>query len=295
MNSQKSQSNNDKAVVNDLEKRIKNNQFKNKEQLFDEMVKLRNSGVGAALDNRKMRELLNLFDSVQKKEDLPLDMKNYKSGEFNDNKLIISKEADRVLTTSEGQVSLVEEFKQKQNEIMANNKDGISNADDVFENMAKYQKGEMSLISIIDAVLLDNISLELLDKIKFFIANSNLNPNIIKIDIKSEVFYNIETNETYEVRDSEDTNEYKIYKDNIKITDINSPKKIENEDDNKLEYEQEPEPMEYESNLYKPKTRVRKKDNHSHMGNAAFTKIGFLIINIITVSLLATMAILLYK
>jgi len=295
MNSQKSQSNNDKAVVNDLEKRIKNNQFKNKEQLFDEMVKLRNSGVGAALDNRKMRELLNLFDSVQKKEDLPLDMKNYKSGEFNDNKLIISKEADRVLTTSEGQGSLVDEFKQKQNEIMANNKDGISNADDVFENMAKYQKGEMSLISIIDAVLLDNISLELLDKIKFFIANSNLNPNIIKIDIKSEVFYNIETNETYEVRDSEDTNEYKIYKDNIKITDINSPKKIENEDDNKLEYEQEPEPMEYESNLYKPKTRVRKKDNHSHMGNAAFTKIGFLIINIITVSLLATMAILLYK
>ena len=45
----------------------------------------------------------------------------------------------------------------------------------------------------------------------------------------------------------------------------------------------------------KPKVRVRKREFHDNRGNAAFTKISFLIINIVTFALLVTMILLLNK
>lgn len=284
----------DREIVDDLERKIKNNKFSTKDELFNEMVRLRNSGVGATLDNRKMRELLDLFDSIKKLEELPLDMSSYKNTEYNDDKLIIRTDSNRVLTTN-GSSTINEEFKQQQNEIMANNKGGNTNADEVFERMSKYQKNEMNLISITDAKLLDSISLNLLNKIKFFLSNTNLNPNVIKVDIKTEAIYDIEANEVYEVKEVEGKKEYEIYNNKKKIEKNPTMTYSENSDVEELEYEENKQQTELEQTKFKAKVRTLKKENNFHIGNSAFTKFGLLLTNIITISLLAFMAIMLYK
>ena len=64
---------------------------------------------------QKMRELLDLYDSMQSKEKTPLDMKNYASVDLENQDLIVSKEADRVLTTLKGTSEFNNEFTQTQN------------------------------------------------------------------------------------------------------------------------------------------------------------------------------------
>lgn len=288
MDNKQNQLNRDHEIINNLEQRIKNNQFKSKDELFEEMVMLRNRGMGASLDNKKMRELLNLFDSMKATEEMPLDMQNYTSVGLENKDLIVSKTDGRILTTLEGTSAFSNEFMQKQNEILANSKDGMVNADAAFESMANHQKEESSLIPLTEAPLRDNIDLDILRKISFFMSNSYLDPNVFKIDIENGIFYNIETSEVYEVRENKDTNKYEIYKGNERFYGSNS---ISNNEPS-LEGEKNQEEMSYEERLNKPKVRIRKKEDSPYMG---FTKLSFLIINVITFGLLITMAILLYK
>lgn len=53
----------EEAIIRNLEYQIKNNEFTDKEQLFNYMLELRTSGI-SKLDSNKIRELLQLFDSL---------------------------------------------------------------------------------------------------------------------------------------------------------------------------------------------------------------------------------------
>lgn len=280
----------EQVTVNDLESQIKNNQFNSKDQLVEYLVNLRNKGL-SQLDNQQMQELLNLFDSLHKKEDTPLDMQNYSSVGLENQDLITSKENDRVLKTLQGTSAFSDEFRQTQNEIIANNQDGMVNADTVFEHMATHEKEEMSLISLTEAISRDDIQIEVLNKIKFFITNSYVNPYSFKVDLASGIFYNVETDEVYEVRKNVDTNQYEIYRGSEKVYGNNTA-----ENEQEVTNDMDPEKMAYESTLNKPMVRVRKPEDHRrYTGNAAFTKVGLLVINIITFALLITMIVLLNK
>ena len=123
--------------------------------------------------------------------------------------------------------------------------------------------------------------METLNKIKFFVTHINMNLNEFKVDIESGIFYNIEKNEVYEVMKNSISNQYEIYKGQELVYGKLS------QDDNKN--------LEKDSRQYQPKVRKLIKPKSSIYNNAAFTKIGFLIINIITFTLLILMIIFLNK
>ena len=100
----------------------------------------------------------------------------------------------------------------------------------------------------------------------------------------------MENNEPYEVRKNENTQSYEIFCRNEKIYGSN----MDNEEEPNQELEETP--LSNENILNKPKVRVRKPESPSpYNQSAAFTKIGFLIMNIVTYVLLVTMIILLIK
>lgn len=266
------------TTVEELEKQIRNNHFKSKEELFERLVELRENGMIDVIDNKKMRELLDLYDMIHQKTTSPIDTQNFSSMSIENNNLIISKETDRVLLTQKDQSSFEEEFKQAQNELSIQSQSGIANASLAFEQMAN-QKVEMVLLTINEAILRDDISLEILNKIRFMITSGYVNPNQIRIDMSKGVFYDIETSSIYEIKYNSETQEYEIYKNN------------------ELDYTESGlrEEQEKEQERNKPKVRVLKKENPPYLNNAAFTKISFLVLNIISIALLVTMAILLNK
>lgn len=273
---------NSETIILRIENQIRNNHFNSKEQLSKYLVDLKNSGLyQTELSNEKIEELLNLYDSLNKKSDIPLNMKQYTGISLDDQDLIISKKTDQVLKTLENSSTLDHEFKQTQNEITANSSNGLANANTVFKHMANHEKEEISLLSLEEAIKRNNIDMELLNKIKFFITSININPSVFRVDIESGIFYNIETDEVYEVRKNSISNQYEIYKGQELVYGKLS------QDDNKN--------LENNSRQYQPKVRKLIKPKSSSYNSAAFTKIGFLIINIITFTILILMIILLNK
>lgn len=273
---------NSETIILRIENQIRNNHFNSKEQLSKYLVDLKNSGLyQTELSNEKIEELLNLYDSLNKKSDILLNMKQYTGISLDNQDLIISKETDQVLKTLENSSTLDHEFKQTQNEITANSSNGLANANTVFKHMANHEKEEISLLSLEEAIKRNNIDMELLNKIKFFITSININPSVFRVDIESGIFYNIETDEVYEVRKNSISNQYEIYKGQELVYGKLS------QDDNKN--------LENNSRQYQPKVRKLIKPKSSSYNSAAFTKIGFLIINIITFTILILMIILLNK
>ncbi|MBQ2872929.1 MAG: hypothetical protein IJE89_02910 [Bacilli bacterium] len=287
MNGNLNQSRRSELTIPDIERQIRNNQYKSKEELADYILDLRKKGL-LNIDNRQIKELLDLFDELHKITNTTLDMSNYRSVDLEQEDLIISKESDRILTTQEGTSAFTDEFKQKQNEIIANNNEKSVDADKVFNKMATQEKEELTLMTLDEAFVYPNISIELLMKIKFFVTNILINPNVFRININTGIFYNIENNEAYEVRKNEDTQEYEIYKETEKIYGSSTDNQQENTESLEQGYESP------EQKLNKPKVRRLVPDNPS-TPNAAFTKIGFLIMSIITFVLLTLMTLLLMK
>ena len=289
---------NNETIVLRIENQIKNNHFNSKEQLSKYLVDLKNNELyQTELSNEKIEELLNLYDSLNKQDEMPLDMKQYADVSLENQDLIVSKETDRVLKTLDSTSNLAHEFKQTQNEITANSMDGLTNANTTFEHIADHKKEEISLISIEEAIKNDNIDIEILNKIKFFITSININLSVFRVDIESGIFYNIETDEVYEVRKNNITNQYEIYKGQELVYSEsfhNDNKYLEN-NSRQLEHNSDQEQMIYETRQYQPKVRKLTKPISSSYNNAAFTKIGLLIINIITFSLLILMIIILNK
>ena len=278
-------------VIKNIEIQIRNNQFGSKEDLVKYINQLKNNKSLTTLTEENIKNLLELYDSLHHTESIPLDMANYKNAKLEDKNLIISQKTQQILETHEDTEDFVTEFKQTQNEIIANNQDNRVDADDVFNKMVNQQKKELSLISLFEAITRDDIQIEILNKLRFFITNKYINPYVFKINLETGIFYNIETNEVFEVRKNEDTNQYEIFKGSEKIygyaTDL--------EETPSLEHDLQEEKQTYEEQLNKANVKVRRLQKPPFTNNAAFTKVGFLIINILTFAILTTTIILLNK
>lgn len=279
-------------IYTDIENQIRNNQFSSKEALNQYLINLRRKGILISENQKEIQELLALYDSLNVSAEIPLDMEKYKSVELEEQNLIISTEDDKVLKTQESTETITDEFKSIQNTITANNHDGLVNADTVFNHMANNQKEELSLIPISEVFTHDDIDIEILKKIRFFLGNKYINPYDFRIDIQTGIFYNHETNEALEVRINKDTNQYEIYRGNELLYGSIQEEYTQTP----LESEKEEEKEIYDT-LNQPKKRVLRppSPNDQRYNRAAFTSVSFLVINIITFALLITMIVLLNK
>lgn len=274
--------NNEQILYLNLESQIKSNQFKTKEELIQRISKLKEYGrFSSENSNDKIKELLELYDKLHKTDESVLNTEKYKNVSTENINLIISTEDDKILKTSESNQTMNEEFKQLQNEIVANSKDGQANADTLFNHMANYQKEEIKILSISDVLLRDDIDKEVLKKIRFFLSNSKINPYNYKVDIINGIFYNQETDEVIEVRKNEETLEYEIYR---------SGEMIYKDEEQSEKVERNEEQLLYDS---KENHKVRRltPPNKPY----GFSNVSFLILNIMTFILLTTMIILLNK
>lgn len=278
-------------IIKSIEKQIRDNRFDTKENLVKYINQLKNNGMLTLVTEEEIKKLLEVYDETHQKESIPLDMTNYKNVSLEDKNLIISQKADKILETQTDSNDFVDEFKDTQNEIIVNNQDSLVDADEVFNKMANQQKKELTLITLSEAVTRDDIDIEILNKLKFFITNQYINPHVFKINLETGIFYNTETNEVFEVRKNEDTNQYEIFKGSEKVYG----KSQEQEETPELEHDTEEEQT-YEEQLDKENAKVRRLEkNNRFMNNAAFTKVGFLIINLLSFILIGTMIILLKK
>lgn len=251
----------------DLENQIKNNGFKSKEDLNRYIVNLKQRGFISSNDNQKVEKLLKLYDELNSHTDNPLNIEGYKNVSLENQELIVSTNNDRILKTDSNHGEIEKEFMQTQNEMTAN-RQGLVNTNDVFEKIADTKKEEVTLLFMSEVFNKDNIDLEILQKIKFFITNKYINPYNYKVDIQNGIFYNPETDEVLEVRKDSETNEYKIYRGS-EIVYENESQVLEKEEESKN----------YEKKNIKVR-RLVKEDNRT-FNNAAFSKISFLILNII--------------
>ena len=254
-------------VYLDLENQIKNNNFKSKEDLNRYIVYLKQRGFISSNDNQKVENLLKLYDELNSHTDNPLNMEGYKNVSLENQELIVSTNNDRILKTDSNHGEIEKEFMQTQNEMTANRQE-LVNTNDVFEKIADTKKEEVTLLFMSEVFNKDNIDLEILQKIKFFITNKYINPYNYKVDIQNGIFYNIETDEVLEVRKDSETNEYKIYRGS-EIVYGNESQILEKEEESKN----------YEKKNIKVR-RLVKEDNRT-FNSAAFSKISFLILNII--------------
>ena len=261
-------------IFNDIERRIKNNDFKSKEEITKYIFNLKERGFLSQEElEKKMPELLGKYDELNQISDMPLNMENYKGVGLENQNLIVGIEQERILKNLESKDNLNKEFKQVQNQIVANNQDALTNADVIFNKMADTQKEELSLISLSDAISKDNLDIELLRKIKFFVSNKYINPYSYKIDVENGIFYNTETSEVLEVRKDEVTNKYQIYKGSEVVYGEEYINELE------LNRDVPEEEMVYdEVSKNKPKVRVLRPPSMKDYNNAAFSKMNFLLL-----------------
>lgn len=280
-----------------IENQIRNDQFKSKEDLSQYLTMLTESGQpNQEVEKEQIKKFLDLYDSMHS-NDQTLNLEQYKGANLGEQNYIISMKDDKILKTNEQTEKMNEEFSKLQNEITANNKSGMVNADDVFQKMAETQKEELNLISLTEAISMDNIDLEILQKIRYFINNKYINPYEYKIDLESGLFYSIVTKEIFEVRKNEETNEYELYKGGEIVY---NQKEQEETNEQELEYQTEEEKELYENRTNKEdlkyvKKRVLTKQTDYPNNRAAFSKMSFLIVSIITFVTLITMIIILNK
>lgn len=271
--------NSEQILYLNIENQIRNNQYKTKEELIQRISKLKEYGRFSSEDsNKKIKELLELYDNLNKKDEQLLDTEKYKNVSLENTNLIISTADDKILKTTESYQTMNAEFKQLQNEIVANSKDGQVNADTIFNHMANYQKEEVKILSISEALSRDNIDIESLKKIRFFLSNKNINPHDYKVDITSGIFYNETTDEVIEVRKNEETSQYEMYRSGETI------------------YKNENQEQKNEEELsYDPKENMKVRRLTPPNKPYGFSNVGFLILNITTFVILTVMIILLNK
>ena len=268
-------------IVESLETRVKDNSFNSKEELNEYLNDLKKHPVaGTLLSNEEILRLLNLYDEYHQEIPASLDMQNYTDAKLGDNHYIVATQTDEVLKTNNPS-EIPEEFKQKQNEITsASTSDELANADIVFSQMKNTEKEELKFVPINEAIGMSNIDTEVLNKIKFFITNKNVDPYAYRVDPSSGVLYHPETDELYEVRKNEETGKYEIFKGGEKQYTEN-----ENDLDNdqELTHDKDEEKLAYENR--KVKRLIKPPEN------AAFVNSTFIIFVIATFSVLASLII----
>lgn len=284
------------SIILNMEENIRNGRFDSKENLVRYINELKEKNIPTyILTNEKITEFLNLYDELSSKSNFKLDIQNYKGASLDDQNFIISTEDDKVVKTSNSSEELVEEFKKTQNQMTAKGDDGLANADMVFDNMRKYQKEELSLMSLSEAIEKDNVSFEILNKIKFFVSNEYVNPYSYKVDVNNGIFYNVETNEVLEVRKN-DLGNYEIYKGGERqfkqFDDGNSIGNEFSSDENNEEKVKDTDEdiMAYDKKNVKVR-RLTKPINNNH----AFIKSSLIVICITIASILLSLLMLLIK
>lgn len=267
---------------NYIETNIRNNNFKSKEDLYRYLLSLKNQNINYIITEDDIKEILNLYDELHIQVEVPLDMKNYTNKKLGEQNYIVAEQADRILKTNNDSTEFIHEFKNTQNEILAHSQDGNTNAQEVFNKIADTQKEEVKLITLNDAILAKDIDTELLHKIKFFITRSKVNPNAFRVDITSGIFFNRETNELYEVRKNENTNQYEIFSGG-EIRYDNTNNLEESNESLKNDHEEE---LQYSESLEKKNVKVRKLVPMKNPNNAAFTKFGLLFLNLVSFTII---------
>lgn len=284
-------------ILTEIEKSIRDNEFKNKDELNNYLNYLVESGALREYQETEwIKKFLDLYDELYPETEQSLNIENYKGVSLEDKQFIVSTQDDRILKTNEEIDKIDEEFKKTQNELLATNKGETVTADEVFEHMADNQKEELSLIPLTEINKIDNVKIETLQKIKFFINNKYVNPYDYQIDISNDIFYNITTKEMFEVRKNEETNEYAIYKGGEVVYKENNQEELtmENEEITNNEAIEKDE----EKQLYERKDDVKRRilaPPKHFPNNKAFSNISFLVLNIITFILLITMIFFLNK
>lgn len=298
-------------ILLDLERKISNNYFKSKDELISYVEEIRkNYQLDMNLFNSKLKELLSLYD----KNNTNIDMSNFKDVKLGDNTYIVSGEDYKVLKTDREQGELAEEFREVQNDMIVNDpaRQDI-NADAIFDRMEKYQK-ESSTMMPLSNLNIEIIDKDMLDKIRFFVQNGNVNIFEYQVDISNGIFFNVNTNELFEVRKNPNTLKYEIYKGGeVSYTngsnDINNNSIINNissyTDEELINFQQDAkvslevkqtieEELETRKKLNRPKTRVLKL-NPLDNNRAAFIKSSFIIIMLFLSSIMCALLLLLLK
>ena len=267
-------------IIASLESRIKNNEFKNKEELHKLINELKsNSIVASQLSNESILKLLNLYDEYHQELPPSLDIQNYKETKLGDKKYTVSTKDNEVLKNIDANTKMPDEFKEIQNRISsANTTDELANADIVFSEMKKNQKEELKFIPIAEAIEMTNINTEVLNKIKYFITRENINPYSYRVNPTTGIFYNDSIKELFEVRKNEETGEYEIYKSGEKQY-TNSEEVTKETDSQEIKKDKDEEKLENQKvrRLIKPPE------------NAAFISSTFIIFTIIILSIIVSL------
>ncbi len=266
-------------IVENLETIVKDDSFKSKEELNEYLNNLKKHPIASTLiSNEEILRLLNLYDEYHKELPASLDMQNYSDAQLGDNHYIVANQTDAVLKNNNPS-EMTEEFKQKQNEITsASTNDELANADIVFDQMKNTEKEELNFISINEAISMSNIDTEVLNKIRFFITNKDVNPYDYRVNPNSGILYHDETDELYEVRKNEETGKYEIFKGGEKQYAENENNL---EDNQELIHDKDEEKLEYENT--KVKRLIKPPEN------AAFVNNTFIIFIIATFAVLASL------
>ena len=201
------------TVLNNLTEAAKTNRFASKEEFNKYLEGIKKNGMPESmLSEEKKKELLSLYDEYHKVEEAGLDMQNYTGSSLNDNTYIINTKEDTILKTNVAQGEIPDEFKKVQTELTAKSQDDLVNANQVYQDMKNNRKEEVTLIPLVEMIERDDVSEELLGKIKFFVKNKNINPFQYKISPETGMFYNTEIDEILEVRKNSSTGLYEIVK-----------------------------------------------------------------------------------
>lgn len=277
-----------RSVLLNLEQAAKTNRFTNKEEFNKYIEGMKKRGMPESiLSEEKKKELLDLYDEYHKVEEAGLDIQNYKGTNLNEQNYIVSTKNDTVLKTNGSNSELSQEFKATQNELTAANKnDSLANADAVYNHLQNNTKEEVNLVSLYEVISRDDISQELLSKIRFFITNKYINPYSFKVSPESGIFYNTETDEMLEVVKNTETGKYEIKKGGEVIYKEESiSQEMTGDTMNtgaELEKDTDEEEMLHERDQHKVRKLLPPKDIN---GQAAFAKTSFLIIISIFIAL----------
>lgn len=257
-----------------IEIQIRDNRFKTKEELYKYLLGLRKREISYIITDEDIKELLKMYDELHKEIEVPLNMQNYTNKQLDKKNYIVAEEENRILKTTGNATEFITEFKETQNEILAHSQDGSTNAAEVFNKIADTQKEENKLMSIQEAIALREIDQELLHKIKYFITRKEINPYEFQVDVTNGIFYNTTNHELYEIRKNTDNNQYEIFAGGeIRYDNTNN---IESSNET-LENDHEEEQI-YTEELEKKNIKVRKLVPTKYPNNAAFTKIGLLVV-----------------
>lgn len=261
------------AMYSYIENKIKKNEFKNKEELNQYIIYLKNKNM---ISQEQILMLISLYDKLYPVQNKEVNLENYKGVGLENQNLIVSTQSDRILKTESSPENMPKEFISTQNDMIVRSNNTLENADAVFNQMANTKKEEMKLIPLSEIHTIGNIDADILRKIRFLISNKYINPYVFRINLDNCLFYNMETSEVLEVRKNEETNQYQIYRGSElvygdtfqnndrqiiseKITDINEEEKI------------------YENQNTKVKRLVPPK-HQNYDNRAAFSKMNFLLL-----------------